>query len=134
VSRGDRCTRVDVPNPITQLVLLEELFGQILDVSFRQVDARVDGYGLVAITSDLDAVPELSGASVDLDAVVEEFLEGGTVENAVTGRFREVDDELVLHAGLRLARLGGGLGGGLGLKEVVVSLLRSHSAKRRPPF
>jgi hypothetical protein len=134
MSRGNRCTRVDAPNPITQLVLLEELFGQILDVSFRQVDARVDGHGLVAITSNLDAVPELSGASVDLDAVVEEFLEGGTVENAVTGRFREVDDELVLHAGLRLARLGGGLSGGLGLKEVVVSLLRSHSAKRRPPF
>lgn len=52
-----------------------------------------------------NAVAELTSLSLDLDAVVEVFLESSAVENTVTSRTRVVDDELVLGSSLS----GGGL-------------------------
>ena len=47
---------------------------------------------------DLDRVAEVAGAAVDLDAVVQELLEGGNVEDLVAGRLSGVDDELRFRA------------------------------------
>lgn len=45
---------------------------------------------------DFDIVSELTSLTIDLDTVVEEFLEGSTIEEAIAGRLRVVDDELML--------------------------------------
>ena len=59
------------------------------------------------VPRDLHALPELTSLAIDLDAVVEELFELGTVEDTVVGGLRVVDGELVL---------GSDLGGG-GLRE-----------------
>lgn len=50
----------------------------------------------LAITLLLDdnVVAQVVGAALDLDAVLEELLEGGDVEDLVVGGLRSVDDEL----------------------------------------
>jgi hypothetical protein len=48
----------------------------------------------VALLGDLHDVAEVADAAVDLDLVVQEFLEGGDVEDLVAGGLRGVDDEL----------------------------------------
>ena len=59
----------------------------------------------VALLGDLDGLAEVTGAALDLDAVVEELLEGLDVEDLVVHGLRAVDDELL---GDLLALLGGG--------------------------
>jgi hypothetical protein len=48
----------------------------------------------LASLADLDGVTEIASAAVDLDAVVEELLERGHVEDLVVGGLRGIDDEL----------------------------------------
>lgn len=48
----------------------------------------------VTLLGDLDGVAEVAGAAINLDAVVEELLEGGDVEDLVADGLRSVDDEL----------------------------------------
>lgn len=50
----------------------------------------------LALTSllDDDVVAQVVGAALDLDAVLEELLEGGDVEDLVASRLLSVDDEL----------------------------------------
>jgi hypothetical protein len=55
---------------------------------------------------DLDDVAEVSGAALDLDAVMEELLEGLDVEDFVVDGLRAVDDELL--GDLLLLGAGGG--------------------------
>lgn len=43
---------------------------------------------------DLNVVAEVTDTSLDLDAVVQELLESGDVEDLVAGRLGGVDDEL----------------------------------------
>jgi hypothetical protein len=43
---------------------------------------------------DLDVVAEVTNATVDLDLVLEELLEGGGVEDLVASGLLSVDDEL----------------------------------------
>jgi len=45
--------------------------------------------------ADLDGVAKVTGAALDLDAVVEELLEGGGVEDLVVDGLRAVDDVLL---------------------------------------
>jgi hypothetical protein len=49
----------------------------------------------IALLADLDRVTEVSGAAVDLYAVVEELFEGGEVENFVIDGLRGIDHELL---------------------------------------
>jgi len=49
----------------------------------------------IALLGDDDVVAEVVGAALDLDAVLEELLEGGDVEDLVVGGLRSVDDELL---------------------------------------
>lgn len=57
------------------------------------------------VTVNFDTLAELTGLSLDLNTIVKVLLEGGTVENTITGGTGVVDDELVLSGGLS----GGGL-------------------------
>jgi hypothetical protein len=49
----------------------------------------------LANLGDLDYIAEVSNTSVNLDLILEEFLEGGDVEDFVGGGLRGVDDELI---------------------------------------
>lgn len=50
-------------------------------------------------TNNLDVLAEVPGFIFDLDSVVQELFESGTVENAVPGRTGVVDDKFVLSGG-----------------------------------
>lgn len=53
----------------------------------------------LAITrlGDVDLVTEVTDTALDLDAVVEELLEGRDVEDLVARGLRGVDDELIFY-------------------------------------
>lgn len=48
----------------------------------------------VALLGDLDSVAEVADTPIDLDPLVQEFLEGRDIEDLVAGRLGCVDDEL----------------------------------------
>lgn len=48
------------------------------------------------VPGNFDVVTKLASLTIDLDTVVEELLKGSTVEEAIAGGFRVVDDELML--------------------------------------
>ena len=50
----------------------------------------------ISLLGDLDVVAEVSGAAINLDAVVEELLEGLDVEDFVVDGLGAVDDELAI--------------------------------------
>ncbi len=101
-----------------ELVLLEVLFGEVLQAALRVRDLALDDE-LVALAAELDVVAELASLALDLDAVVQKLFVAGRVKDIVAGRDRVVDEEAVG----RLGRAGLG-GGGLGLSG------RSGRAKR----
>lgn len=49
----------------------------------------------LTLLGDLDLVAEVADATLNLDLVLEELLEGSDVENLVGGGLRSVDDELM---------------------------------------
>lgn len=51
----------------------------------------------IALLGDGDGVAQVVGAALDLDALLEELLEGGDVEDLVARGLRSVDDELRTH-------------------------------------
>jgi len=62
--------------PVTELHLLQVLFGQVLQVAARKLDMRDDlDLALVGQLLDLDRVAEVAGAALDLDLLVEELFE-----------------------------------------------------------
>ena len=70
---------------------------QVLEVTTRErnVSDNLD----LAITrlGDVDLVTEVTDTALDLDAVVEELLEGRDVEDLVARGLRGVDDELIFY-------------------------------------
>lgn len=105
--------------PVTELLLLEELLGQVLEVAAREVVVGNDLDLALALLLDDDIVAEVVGAALDLDAVLEELLKGRDVENLVGGGLRSVDDELLgLLLGLARLLLYGG-------KQKTLSLLHN---------
>lgn len=70
---------------------------QVLEVTTRErnVSDNLD----LAITrlGDVDLVTEVTDTALDLDAVVEELLEGRDVEDLVARGLRSVDDELIYY-------------------------------------
>jgi len=100
----------DDAQPVTELLLLEELLGQVLEVATAEVLVSNDLDSAIAEVGDGDVLAEVAGAAVDLDALLQEGREGRGVEDAVLGRLGSVDDELL---GRTLAALLRGTGGGL---------------------
>lgn len=67
---------------------------QVLEISARELGVRNNLDLPLALLAYLHDVAEVSNAAIDLDLVVEEFLEGGDVEDLVRGGLRSVDYEL----------------------------------------
>lgn len=67
---------------------------QVLQVATRKLLVRNNLNLAIALLADLDDVSQVTGAAFNLDAVVEELLEGGNVKDLVVGRLGAVDDEL----------------------------------------
>jgi hypothetical protein len=89
---------------------------QVLQVAARELLVRNDLDLALALLGDLDDIAEVTGAALDLDAVVQELFESLDVEDLVVDGLRAVDDEL-------LGDLGALLGGGGFLLHVQLSLL-----------
>lgn len=81
--------------PVTQLSALQELLREVLEVALREGDGGLHPDLALALTGDLHDVTELTGLTVNLDAVVQELLEGITVQHTVASGAREVDEEVV---------------------------------------
>lgn len=60
-------------DPISELLLLQELLGQILDVSLREGSMGLD-LDDRSISGDGDLVTQLAGLAVDLDPLLQEGL------------------------------------------------------------
>jgi len=60
----------------------------------------------IALLADLDGVAEVTGAAVDLYAVMEELFEGGEVEDFVVDGLGGIDHELLSDLGALLALCG----------------------------
>jgi hypothetical protein len=84
-------TGTDNPQPIPQLLLLQELLRQVLEISSTERDMRHDLDLPVSDLLDIDLVAEIARASLNLDAVVKEFLERRQVEDLVAYGLRAVD-------------------------------------------
>ena len=70
---------------------------QVLQVAARELLVGNDLDLAISLLTDLDGVAEVAGAAVNLDAVMEELLEGLDVEDLVVDRLGAVDDELRLY-------------------------------------
>ena len=81
-----------------------ELNVQVLQVAAGELLVRNDLDLAIALLADLDGITKVTGAALNLDAVVQELLESLDVEDLVVDGLRAVDDELL---GDLLALLGG---------------------------
>lgn len=70
-------------------------YAQVLEVATRELLVGNNLNLAVTLLGNLNDIAEVSGAAVNLDAVVEELLEGSNVEDLVRRRLRRVDDELL---------------------------------------
>jgi hypothetical protein len=68
---------------------------QVLEVAARELVVRDDLDLSVTGLRDDNVVAQVTRAAVNLDAVLQELLEGGCIEDLVAGGLRGVDDELV---------------------------------------
>jgi hypothetical protein len=85
----------DDTEPVTELLLLEELLCQVLEVATGEVLVGDDLDLAVVEVGDGDALAEVTGKTVNLDAGLEEGGEGRRVEDLVVGGLGSVDDELL---------------------------------------
>lgn len=67
---------------------------QVLEVATREGDVSDDLNLAIARLGDLNVLAKVADTALDLDAVVEELLEGGDVEDLVARGLRSVDDVL----------------------------------------
>lgn len=69
---------------------------QVLQIPTRERDVSNNLNLSIARLGDLNVIAEVTDAALDLDAVVQELLEGGDVEDLVAGRLGGVDNELLI--------------------------------------
>ena len=70
------------------------LDAQVLEVAAREVVVGNDLDLALTLLLDNDVVAKVVGAALNLDAVLEELLEGGDVEDLVAGGLRSINDVL----------------------------------------
>ena len=94
---------------ITEVLLLEVLFGEVLEVALgeRKLSSDRDEGRVLSGTCDSDTPLQVTSAAVDLDLVLQELLEGCWVEHLVVEGGAAVKSELLA---LRLLFLGLGHG------------------------
>ena len=73
---------------------MTEIFLQVLQVTTAELLVGDNLDLALASLGDLDEVAEVSGTALDLDTVVEELLEGRSVEDLVVDGLGAVDDVL----------------------------------------
>jgi hypothetical protein len=78
---GEEREKVSSPNPVTKLVLLQELFGEVLEVPLAEGNVRSHCDLRVSIPGELDAIAKLTSLALDLDTIVQEFLKISTIED-----------------------------------------------------
>ena len=84
----------DDTEPVTELLLLQELLGEVLEVAAGEVLVS-DNLDLAVLeVVDDNVVTEVAGKTVNLDAGLEEGGKGRRVEDLVVGGLLSVDDEL----------------------------------------
>lgn len=71
------------------------IYVQVLEVPSGERNVSDDLDLAIAGLGDLDVVAEVTDAAFDLDAVVEELLEGGEIEDLVADGLGGVDHELM---------------------------------------
>lgn len=76
------------------------LYVQVLEVATRELGVRDNLDLTLTLLGDLDNVAEVADTAVDLDAVLEELLEGGNIKDLVRRWLRSIDDELLGDLGL----------------------------------
>lgn len=88
--------RGDDVEPVTKLVLLQELLSQVLQVSLGVSNSgRDDDLGAAGVTGNFNTGgAELTGLTIDLEAVVEEVFEGGGIKDTVGNWSITIDHEL----------------------------------------
>jgi ribosomal RNA-processing protein 12 len=91
----DTSRRSDNTKPVTEVVLLEELLGQVLDILARELGVGDNG-DLVAVARHLNGVAEVASAALDLDALDKELLKGSDIDDVVLLVGSGVNDELLL--------------------------------------
>jgi hypothetical protein len=92
--------------PVTELVLLQETLGEVLEVTLGERNVGSDGDLGISTTGNLDGFTKVVGTALDLDAIVKVLLESSGIEDLVVGGTRAVNDELLVLLGG--SRLGGG--------------------------
>jgi hypothetical protein len=78
---------------ITEKLLLQELLGEVLEITLRHVDLGGHVH-LVTITVNRDGVTEHTWLTLDLNSVTEELLESIDIENLVLHWSVTVNSEL----------------------------------------
>jgi len=73
------------------------VYVQVLQVAAGELLVSNDLDLAIALLGDLDDIAEVTGAALDLDAVVKELLESLDVEDLVVDGLAAVDDELLRH-------------------------------------
>lgn len=72
--------------------LLED--AQVLEVTTREIVVGNDLNLALTLLLNNNVVAKVVGSALNLDAVLEELLEGGDVEDLVAGRLRSINDVL----------------------------------------
>lgn len=67
---------------------------QVLEVAAGEINVGDDLDLAIALLGDDDVLAQVVGATLDLDAVLEELLESRDVKDLVVGGLRSIDDEL----------------------------------------
>ena len=91
----DTLAGADDAEPVTELLLLQELLGQVLEVAAAELLVGDDFDLAVLEVGHRDGLAEVAGAAVDLDARLQEGGECRRVEDLVVGRLGGVDDVLL---------------------------------------
>jgi len=91
--------RSDDSNPIAQSVFLQELFCQVLEVSFRERNTGRDSDFVACIARYFDIIAELPSLALDFDAVVEELFKVGAIKDTISGWTGVINDEFVSRRG-----------------------------------
>jgi len=81
--------------PVAELLLLEELLGEVLEVATRELLVGDDLDAAITEVVHGDDVAQVARQAVDLDALLQERGERRRVEDAILRRLRGVDDVLL---------------------------------------
>jgi len=81
--------------PVSKLLLLEVLFGEVFQVASRKRLVRHDFQLPISLLADDDILSQIPSTTINLDSVMEELLESRNIKDLVIDRLRAIDDKLL---------------------------------------